>query len=132
RIFLSSGVRDRALHGEPLSRFMIAHEMAHLLLHTDSLRSKSLSFDTGRFSKERIREEREASKFAAAFLMPIEVVRRIEDPQSLSHYCQVSLEAAQYRMTLIDQLRETSSPYRRIPQHLYKFLAQTFRLGKID
>jgi hypothetical protein len=98
RIFLRSDVRRLGFQGDPRSRFTIAHEFAHLWLSTNS------RYDWHQRSGELIRirlrkEEEQAGKLAAAFLMPIDIVERVKDPTALAYYCKVSVEAAEYRMT---------------------------------
>lgn len=128
RIFIRSDIRNRALHGEPRSRFMIAHELAHLLLQADSPKR----WRGGSLPEIRMRvraEEAEASKFAAALLMPSAVVSQIRDPLQLSLRCNVSLEAAKFRIALLYHVRETT-----LSGRAYRFLrrALSHALRKLD
>jgi Zn-dependent peptidase ImmA (M78 family) len=65
--------------------YTIAHELAHLLLHTDYVK------DDGRYqilprknfySEEKPIEEKEADAFAAEFLVPLRVLRQYKDAAS--------------------------------------------------
>lgn len=123
-IFVRSDIRNLAAQGEPRSRFTIAHELAHLWLGTELRATRR----RGSPQQARIRlraEEEEASKFAAAFLMPMHLVQQIHDPVRLSIQCKVSVEAAKFRMTLVYHLRyptetaRSERPYRLIRRGPY-------------
>jgi hypothetical protein len=63
-------------------RFTCAHELAHLVLHGS--KKRIFQETTEPFSRNRSRMEREADRFAAAFLMPLpqleaELVRVLDD-----------------------------------------------------
>ena len=105
RIFVRQDVLNLAIQGDPRSRFTLAHELAHIWLWSKTnLQPKTndlVSLGFMQYATARVRQEEEqASKFAAAFLMPIDVVSRISDPRTLSRYCNVSVEAAKFRMTI--------------------------------
>lgn len=88
-------------------RFTLAHELAHLLFHTDLIRRK---MEEGRFveaiklfrSKDDFRhEEMEANTFAAELLMPSSEFRSIWNTETslrdISEYFEVSRYAAEFR-----------------------------------
>lgn len=91
-------------------RFTIAHELGHLLMH----RGRPLLVDGDVRISERTAsdfastpEEREANQFAAALLMPEELVLREWEKvhptpaavAELAQRCEVSLSAMQFRLT---------------------------------
>lgn len=95
-IFLSpetSAVRDN---------FTIAHELGHLLLHTDFEAEGAITFN--RFGSNRA--ETEANWFAANLLMPKDDFKTVakklgNDPFALAGYFGVSVAAAKVRLTAL-------------------------------
>lgn len=67
------------------NRFTIAHEMGHIILHKHVKRDQL---------------EKEANMFAARILMPMGLIKElnIKNPEELSKLCDVSLEAATFRL----------------------------------
>lgn len=61
-------ISDTLVNAEPRFRFTIAHELGHILLHP-RLRAEFRERADGNYVEKRL--EREADRFAAAFLMPI-------------------------------------------------------------
>jgi Zn-dependent peptidase ImmA (M78 family) len=78
-------------HVDARKRFTIAHELGHLLMHpgrpyiaeTDKPVRVDLRANTPGYAN--IREEREANQFAAALLMPAEVVQEYWDALSVKY-----------------------------------------------
>ncbi|MDM8005621.1 MAG: ImmA/IrrE family metallo-endopeptidase [Phycisphaerae bacterium] len=69
-ILVSEGIVSQ----EPRYRFTCAHELGHMALHQD-VRNTFHETDTGRFSRFQP-YERQADRFAAAFLMPVPLLVR--------------------------------------------------------
>lgn len=79
--------RDRRIisvqrsHSDTRKRFTIAHELGHLLLHpgrpfiAETDRPVRVDLRTNTPGYANVREEREANQFAAALLMPVELVQ---------------------------------------------------------
>jgi Zn-dependent peptidase ImmA (M78 family) len=101
RIFATEHVYDLARRGDARSRVMIAHELAHLLLHEQSFNFRTLSQSSAANSTES-----EALKFALAFLIPSSVARGFNDPNLLSLYCKVDRKAAETRMRYVRENME--------------------------
>jgi hypothetical protein len=99
RIFAKGQICDLARQGDARSRFVIAHEIGHLFLH-----SYSPHFRTpDRIEAGAKSVELEASQFALAFLIPSSVARGFNDPKLLSLYCKVDRKAAEMRMLNVRQ-----------------------------
>ncbi len=82
-------------------RFTVAHELAHYLLHKDQIGSEVEDTVLYR-SKLSDSIEREANRFAAAMLMPVnlieEATRVNRDARAIAHYLQVSEAALKIRL----------------------------------
>ena len=84
-------------------RFTIAHEIAHFILHRDSLESGGLTDDSMYRSGLSSAAEAAANRLAADILMPRSLIGAlvksgIRDPESLANQFQVSLPAMQIRL----------------------------------
>jgi Zn-dependent peptidase ImmA (M78 family) len=90
RMFVTEHIYNLARQGDARSRFMVAHELGHLLLHHKSVQLRA----SGRSKTA----ESEASKFALAFLIPLSIARGFNDPNLLSLYCKVDRKVAEMRM----------------------------------
>jgi len=116
----SSVIGVNSLHHINRQRFMIAHEIGHLLLHKGSLhidKSFRVNLRDGESSKARNPKEIEANRFAAELLMPYEMIRSdltnreidIEDEDQLKELAnsyQVSVQALTHRISYL--LRDVS------------------------
>jgi Zn-dependent peptidase ImmA (M78 family) len=90
RIFATKDIYRLAREGDAKSRFMLAHEIGHLFLHSSTSHFQ--------YSKTAQSAEWQASKFAMILLIPDSVARRFQDPKVLSRYCKVEREVAELRM----------------------------------
>jgi Zn-dependent peptidase ImmA (M78 family) len=90
RIFATEDIYRLAQQGDAKSRFIFAHEIGHVFLHS--------STSHFRYLKTAESAEWQASKFAMIFLMPDSVARRFKDPAELSKYCKVERQVAELRM----------------------------------
>ena len=90
-------------------RFSIAHEIGHNILHGDRLtaynREPSETDDP---------KEREANMFAARLLAPAIVLERIgvQTAAEMSALCEISAEAAKWRLKRIKELRERDEHFK--------------------
>lgn len=75
------------------NRFTIAHEIGHIILH--------------KTFKESSRLEKEANMFAARILMPMLLIKElnIQTSENLAEICDVSIEAASYRMKRYNEIK---------------------------
>ena len=96
RIFTTEAIYHLARKGDANSRFLLAHEIGHCLLHSPrDDRGQLKSFG---WSKK---TEAEASKFAIFFLITDAVARQFSNADTLSHHCQVRREVAELRMNYL-------------------------------
>ena len=81
------------------SRFKLAHELAHWILHRTQTHTFLRSSRTNKIlSKLHARAEREADLFAREFLMPLAVVERFNSADALAKVAQVPLWVAKSRL----------------------------------
>jgi Zn-dependent peptidase ImmA (M78 family) len=116
--FIKDGVPAigiNSLHHPNRQRFTLAHELAHILLHSPEL-EKAVHVDKGSLRRDRVSAtgtdmlEIAANAFAAELLMPEEFLSAVldekldlEDPQvleKLANKFRVSVTALQYRLYL--------------------------------
>src|ERR1700724_27095 len=73
RIYLRQSIYDAAEREDPHARFTVAHEIAHCALYHQHIRKRGIA--VGAFEKKVFRrDEKQADKFAAAFLAPVHKV----------------------------------------------------------
>ena len=100
RTVVSEPVYKAAFADHKRSRFTLAHELGHLLLHlkylqnADGRSERSNSYNLSFVP----RSERQANRFAVHFLMPASIVRRFPDPDRLSAACGVNRDVAERRL----------------------------------
>lgn len=102
---------------EQQKRFTIAHELGHIYLH-DKVNNE-------------IALEKEANSFAARLLMPIGVLNElgIKTPKEIAIFCNVSIEAAEYRFERLEKLRtrnvfKTSELEKKVISNFQKFIEE--------
>lgn len=99
------GVLENAERGVHRDRMSVAHEMGHVLLdhkhggvmHRVQQGNKKLGF-----GRQEESAEWQARYFAAAFLMPRDIVRKCSNATEVSLQCRVSLQAAHIRFEEIN------------------------------
>lgn len=99
RIMVREDIYEGAYKDDARARFTVAHELGHLCLHWGFPRPR-LSPEAQRPNdpSPKGRMEKEANQFAAAFLMPQSLAKKIDDPRRLASLCRVSDKAASYRL----------------------------------
>jgi len=97
RIFATEPVYRLARQGDANSRFLLAHEVGHLVLHSVCHPSAGSNG-----SAERVKaSEAQASIFALFFLIPDSIARRFKTAESLSVQCQIRRELAELRLEFL-------------------------------
>ena len=111
-LHMDNEVWELAKLGEPKARFIVAHEIAHIILHDHE--AKAFSEDDGsrstQFEKEEMAEW-QADAFALCFLMPARFVLAFDDAQQLSRAASVEYKHALQRFNDVkaESLRFASS-----------------------
>jgi hypothetical protein len=85
--------------GDEYARFVIAHEIGHIVLHDHD--AKAFSADPSlriRFAEQEHSGEWQADTFGEHFLVPNEAARRFSNERLLSTMCGVSLALARKRL----------------------------------
>jgi len=100
-ITIKTSVFDNLKLAEPHARWMVAHELGHLILHHKGAkyRSTNKSFVV---SVEK-QQELEAQMFAAAFLLPAELASTFESAKEIAQRFHVTLEAAKVRLEAFER-----------------------------
>lgn len=93
-VYLAAANRDGR------ARWTFAHELGHLTLHDSAVPMARAPIEYQRMKNlpAYASAEKQADKFAAGFLMPEAVVKRYNDPISLSSACGVSYQAAKIQL----------------------------------
>jgi len=99
-IYLSNTTFEELQRGSTRKRFTVAHELGHVYLNHRGVRSRALGRDfrvqAGVFGAPQ--EEADADFWAAAFLMPLKIVRSCKTAEELAGRTHVSLPAARIRL----------------------------------
>lgn len=100
RVLLCGDAWNELETGEARTRFSLAHELGHVVLHCDELRSRLwLPFEehsTSRVRRPELDIERQANWFAGALLVPRSAALRLS-AEALADRYGVSVAAAGYR-----------------------------------
>lgn len=126
QIWLREDVYEKALQQDGRSRFTVAHEIGHFLLHSGEARPRDLSVVNERIAERFRSVEWQADCFAAAFLMPEHIVRQFSKKLELAQCCNVSVQAAENRMRSLGLLNEK----RPLPPIVQEFLEKNRKLRK--
>jgi Zn-dependent peptidase ImmA (M78 family) len=98
-IVVRNSVYQLARKGFGRSRMTLAHELGHLVMHPGASKLRTDFPSATNHLKFFESAEWQANKFASLFLMPLHIVREFQNASQLSENCQVSLQAAQIRMS---------------------------------
>jgi transcriptional regulator with XRE-family HTH domain len=99
---------NAAVRGTDDSRFKLAHELAHWILHRTQAHTYLRSPRTNKIlSKLHRRVEREADLFAREFLMPLSTVEKFDSAEALAKAAQVPPWLARYRFREVGSFTPT-------------------------
>ncbi len=106
RIIVREDIYEAAYRDDVRSRFTLAHELGHLCLHWGCPRARLVRSAQEKVmrSKQDVRIEQEASRFAGALLIPSSIAARIAEPWRLASICRVSAEAASRRLQHVAEI----------------------------
>lgn len=132
KLFISEEIFEGIVNGTPRARFTFAHELGHLVMH-DGVRSRAIyghEFRKQAGVKGAAKDKSEADNFAAAFLMPVILVRKCSSPQQLAELSKASLTAATVRFEQVKKRdRRELNELRPIPEKTQDILNKIFRDG---
>jgi IrrE N-terminal-like domain len=98
--------------GDPTARFIIAHEIGHLLLHNHFAKAFSNSpEDWIKFSEKEYSAEWQANTFALYFLLPTHIVVAFDNVEELIQSCGVTRQDAIDRATTVHAVRSPTAIY---------------------
>lgn len=100
-IQLREDVYNRATDGKGRDRFTVAHEIGHLLLHTDTSFARSNTATTWKRYED---SEWQADVFAGQLLAPTYLIKGMS-PTQVCRECQVSLQAAKVQLDNLANIR---------------------------
>jgi hypothetical protein len=103
---LKESVYDGACSGNGQDKFTIAHEIGHMILHSDEVALAKTTSD----SKPRIFEDSEwqADQFAAELLMPFNEVVSLNSPEEIQEKFKVSAQAARVRFEKVRKEKQSA------------------------
>jgi hypothetical protein len=92
--------------GDPLARFILAHEVGHIILHDHHAKAFS-PFEPGKKRRtiNEISAEWQANTFAEYLLLPDHIVGAFYDSTELAKWCSVERKLAEERMQALQRAR---------------------------
>lgn len=132
-IHISASTFEGVRRGDPRARFTVAHELGHLVLGHEGVRSR-VALGKDRRVQAGVRsasqDEEEANYFARAFLMPERVAEDFKNSAELARRCGVSEKTAQIRLNdLARRRRQENGEQKPLPltPEGAKILAEIYR-----
>jgi Zn-dependent peptidase ImmA (M78 family) len=117
----------------PRARFTIAHELGHLFLKHKRTRHRNISGrPIEKIAPSIVRDERDADRFAAAFLAPALLIENplLVTTRELSDRFGLSLQSSEIRLETLQRLyRRAHGIPRPIPQSIYELLSEAAKSG---
>jgi len=101
-MWIRSDVYEGALQGNGRDRFTIAHELGHLLLHSQPGMPRKMKPASS--MKPYVNSEWQANSFAGALLIPTTFAVASRNPYEISEVCGVSVDAANVQLRVLNQM----------------------------
>lgn len=122
-ISIPKSVMANLQRGEPRARMTVMHEIGHLVLGHKGVLSRN-EVDRRAKNSAQIRQyEREAWRFAGAFLIPKRLAKKAMTPEQISETFGVSLKAAEIRLETLERMKRIETGKgRKIPDFVQQFL----------
>lgn len=116
---------------EPRARMTVAHELGHFALKHEGVRNRSLEAGAAEKYLEWVRrDEREAKRFAAAFLAPADFIREDDTAEDIAERFGLSAQAAEIRKSEVEAMRRRAAGHSRdLPSAVLDFLREAQRRG---
>ena len=93
--------------GDPLARFIVAHEVGHLVLHDHHAKAFSDESRVNiKFATKECSAEWQANTFASHFLLPDHIVLAYNDAAELARSCSVTTQLASERLEEATEARK--------------------------
>jgi hypothetical protein len=132
-VFVSANEVVGSPSDRPRARFTIAHELGHVFLGHKRTRHRNIS---GRriekITSSIVRDERDADRFAAAFLAPASLLENplLTTPRALSERFGLSLQSSDIRLEILQRMhRRAHKIPRPIPDSIYQLLSDAAKKG---
>jgi Zn-dependent peptidase ImmA (M78 family) len=107
RIVVRQDVHDLARADNPRYRLTLAHELGHLVLHSDGIFPRSEMPDQRQKSiPAKESTEGQAFRFGACLLMPRVLIAKYPKAEVLARECRVSFTAAQARINDVERQQQ--------------------------
>lgn len=117
--------------GEARARWTVAHELGHFALKHQGVRNRSVFPGAAeKYLAHVKREEREAMRFAAAFLAPAELISADDTAEVIAERFGLSLQAAEIRRCEVGEMRlREGRQQRQLPANVVDYLREAKRRG---
>ncbi|WP_422389124.1 ImmA/IrrE family metallo-endopeptidase [Bradyrhizobium septentrionale] len=119
--------------GRKRARFTIAHEFGHVFLGHKKTRHRNISGrKIEKIAAPIVRDERDADRFAAAFLAPSYLVENplLVSDRDMADKFDISQTASSIRLDVLQRIyRRTHGIPRPIPESIYEFLTDAAKRG---
>lgn len=131
RMSMRESVFQAMQRGEPRARMTIAHELGHFVLGHSGVRNRATAQNAAeKYLSNVRREEREAKRFAAAFLAPAELISADDTADEIARRFGLSSEAAEIRRSEVEAMRlRESRQTRKLPANVLDYLREAKRRG---
>jgi IrrE N-terminal-like domain len=108
-LYVDREIWELATLGDPYAKFVIAHEVGHIILHDHYAQAFSDDpNDQIKFAQDEESAEWQANMFASYFLVTPQVLKAFRDPQDLSRSCEVLQALANERFEEEEEARRRS------------------------
>jgi hypothetical protein len=108
-LYVDREIWELATLGDPYAKFVIAHEVGHIILHDHY--AQAFSDDPNnqiKFAQDEESAEWQANTFASYFLITPQVLKAFRDPQDLSRSCEVLQALANDRFEAEEEAKRRS------------------------
>lgn len=96
---------EHAALGDGLSRFIVAHEIGHIVLgHYHATAFSNDPSGQAAYVRDEERAEWQANTFAKHLLLPLTIARQFDSPDRIAEFCDVDIELARDRFTEAQRL----------------------------
>jgi len=111
-LHIDKEIWDLAKIGDPDARYIIAHEIGHIILHDHF--AKAFSIDPAiqlKFDVKQRSAEWQANTFAAYFLLPTHVIAAFDCVEDVVRACSVNSDLARERFAAVRETKSRSAKY---------------------